>query len=230
MVQKAAVLIIDDETDLIELIRYNLEQNGFSVISATDGEKGLVLAARELPDLIVLDVMLPGMDGLEVCRKLKAEARTARIPVIMLTARGAEPDRVVGLEIGADDYVTKPFSPRELTARIKAHLRRLLLQQEPAKLIRRGEIIIDPARHEVTVGDVPVALTATEFKLLQFLASQPGRVFSRSELIDGVLGRDIAVLDRTIDVHIVSLRKKLKQSGELIETVRGFGYRFSCDE
>lgn len=225
--RKGTVLVIDDEKDLIELIRYNLEKDGFEVKGAVDGESGLALAAQELPDLILLDLMLPGIDGLEVCRMLRSETRTARIPVIMLTARGAESDRVVGLELGADDYVTKPFSPRELTARVKALLRRLSSQKEPPDLIRRGDLKIDLVRREVMCGDAPVSLTATEFRLLQFLASQPGRVFSRSELIDGILGRDVAVLDRTIDVHVVSLRKKLRDSGNLIETVRGFGYRFS---
>ena len=225
--RKGTILVIDDEKDLIELIRYNLEKDGFEVKGAVDGESGLALAAQELPDLILLDLMLPGIDGLEVCRMLRSETRTARIPVIMLTARGAESDRVVGLELGADDYVTKPFSPRELTARVKALLRRLSSQKEPPDLIRRGDLKIDMVRREVTCGDAPVSLTATEFKLLQFLASQPGRVFSRSELIDGTLGRDVAVLDRTIDVHVVSLRKKLRDCGNMIETVRGFGYRFS---
>ena len=224
--RKATVLVIDDETDLVELVRYNLEKDGFKVEGAADGETGLALAAREQPDLILLDVMLPGIDGLEVCRILRSEPRTARIPVIMLTARGAEPDRVVGLELGADDYVTKPFSPRELTARVKAHLRRLSPPKERAELIRRGDLKIDLARREVTCGDTAIGLTATEFKLLHCLASQPGRVFSRSELIDGVLGQNVAVLDRTIDVHVVSLRKKLRSCGDLIETVRGFGYRF----
>lgn len=224
--KRGTILVIDDEEDLVELVRYNLEKDGFAVKGASDGETGLAFAVEEQPDLIVLDVMLPGVDGLEVCRMLRSEPRTAHIPVIMLTARAAEPDRVVGLELGADDYVTKPFSPRELTARVKAHLRRVSLPSEPAELIRRGDLKIDMARREVTCAGNAVNLTATEFKLLQFLASQPGRVFSRTELIDGVLGRDIAVLDRTIDVHVVSLRKKLRDCGSLIETVRGFGYKF----
>ena len=223
---KATVLVIDDETDLIELVRYNLEKEGFGVKSAADGETGLTLAAQEQPDLILLDVMLPGIDGLEVCRTLRSQPRTAHIPLIMLTARGAEPDRVVGLELGADDYVTKPFSPRELTARVKALLRRLAPPRDAGELILRGDLRVDVTRREVACGDVAISLTATEFKLLHFLASQPGRVFSRSELIDGVLGQNIAVLDRTIDVHVVSLRKKLRDCGDMIETVRGFGYRF----
>ncbi len=225
--KRGTVLVIDDEEDLIELVRYNLEKDGFSVKGAADGETGLALAAAEHPDLIVLDVMLPGMDGLEVCRRLRSEPRTARIPMIMLSARGAESDRIVGLELGADDYVTKPFSPRELAARVKAQLRRLSFPNQAAEVIRRGDLNIDLARREVTCAGIPINLTAGEFKLLQFLASQPGRVFSRSELIDGVLGRDIAILDRTIDVHVVSLRKKLRGCGELIETVRGFGYKFT---
>jgi two-component system, OmpR family, alkaline phosphatase synthesis response regulator PhoP len=223
-IKRGNVLVIDDEQDLVELVRYNLEKDGFSVKSALDGETGLSLAVAEHPDLIVLDGMLPGIDGLEVCRRLRSEPRTARIPVIMLSARGAEPDRIVGLELGADDYVTKPFSPRELSARVKARLRRVSTAPE---VIRRGELTVDPIRREVTCGGTPVSLTATEFKFLQFIASQPGRVFSRSELIDGVLGRNIAILDRTIDVHVVSLRKKLRHCGAMVETVRGFGYKFT---
>lgn len=225
--RKGTILVIDDEKDLIELIRYNLEKEGFEVKGAADGENGLAMARQKTPDLILLDLMLPGIDGLEVCRALRSEARTSRIPIIMLTARGTEPDRVVGLELGADDYVTKPFSPRELVARIRALLRRASSPQPPPDIIRRGALVMDLGRREVTCGKTVIDLTATEFKLLQFLASQPGRVFSRSELIDGVLGRDVAVLDRTIDVHMVALRKKLGGCSELIETVRGFGYRFS---
>jgi two-component system, OmpR family, alkaline phosphatase synthesis response regulator PhoP len=225
--KRGTVLVIDDEVDLVELVRYNLEKDGYWVRTAPDGESGLALAVAEQPDLILLDVMLPGIDGLEVCRKLRSEPRTLRIPVIMLTARVAESDKIVGLELGADDYVTKPFSQRELVARVKAQLRRASISIEPAEVIKQGNLRIDMNRREVTCGGIPVSLTATEFKLLQFLASQPGRVFSRSELIDGVLGQNIAILDRTIDVHIVSLRKKLRHCGDLIETVRGFGYKFA---
>jgi two-component system, OmpR family, alkaline phosphatase synthesis response regulator PhoP len=222
---KGTVLVIDDESDIIELIRYNLEKDGFEVRDARDGESGVSLAFNSPPDVILLDLMLPGMDGLEVCRRIRTDARTAGVPIIMLTARGAEPDRIVGLEMGADDYVTKPFSPRELTARIRALLRRTAGKQAEPEIFRRGDLRIDLSRREVNCGESIISVTATEFKLLQFLASRPGRVFSRGELIDGVLGRDVAVLDRTIDVHVVSLRKKLKSCGHQIETVRGFGYR-----
>jgi DNA-binding response OmpR family regulator len=223
---KGTVLVIDDEKDLIELVRYNLDKEGFQVISALDGEAGLALATSELPDAVVVDLMLPGIDGLEVCRRLRTGERTAKIPVIMLTAKASESDRVVGLELGADDYVTKPFSPRELAARLKAVLRRSAPQQAPPDLLRRGGLTIDLARHEVACDGETVTLTATEFRLLQFLAGRPGRVFSRSEIIDGVLGREVAVLDRTVDVHIMSLRRKLGKCGDWIETVRGFGYKF----
>jgi two-component system alkaline phosphatase synthesis response regulator PhoP len=227
---KGTVLVIDDESDLIELIRYNLEKDGFEVRGAGDGESGVSSAFHNPPDVILLDLMLPGMDGLEVCRRIRGDSRTSAVPIIMLTARGAEPDRIVGLEMGADDYVTKPFSPRELTARVKALLRRTTSKEIVSEVFHRGELRIDLARREVICGDSPITVTATEFKLLQFLASRPGRVFSRGELIDGVLGRDVAVLDRTIDVHVVSLRKKLKRCGHLIETVRGFGYRLRESE
>jgi two-component system alkaline phosphatase synthesis response regulator PhoP len=223
---KGTVLVIDDEKDLLELVRYNLEKERFDVICTADGQSGLEIASKHRPDLIVLDLMMPGIDGLEVCRKLRADSRTNRIPVIMLTARATEADRVVGLELGADDYVTKPFSPRELVARVKAILRRTALQEEPPELIRQGPIVLDVKRHEVMCEGQPVSLTATEFRILQFLASRPGRVVSRDEIIDAALGRDTAVFDRTIDVHITGIRKKLGKGGESIETVRGFGYKF----
>jgi two-component system alkaline phosphatase synthesis response regulator PhoP len=223
---KANVLVIDDEKDLVELIRYNLEKEGYKVIGASDGESGLSLAASEKLDLIVVDLMLPGIDGLEVCRLLRKGSETYRIPILMLTAKSSESDRVVGLEIGADDYVTKPFSPRELSARVKALLRRSSeFSQKPA-MITRGVLSINPASHQVTCGDKPIDLTATEYRLLQFLASHPGFVYSRNALIDGALGRDITVLERTIDVHIMSLRRKLGKCGRQIETIRGFGYKF----
>ncbi len=223
---KGTILIIDDEKDLIELVRYNLEKEGFAVKCALNGESGLAAAADDLPDLVLVDVMMPGMDGLEVCGRLRSDARTAAIPIIMLTAKSAESDRVVGLELGADDYVTKPFSPRELAARVKAVLRRTSPQATPSTMIRSGELTIDLTRREVSCEGNGIALTASEFRLLHFLASHPGRVFSRSELIDGALGREISVVDRTIDVHITGLRKKLGNCGDWIETVRGFGYRF----
>ena len=223
------VLVIDDEKDLLELVSYNLEKEGYRIATAENGEAGLEAAARELPDIVIVDLMLPGIDGLDVCRRLRADQRTAGTPVIMLTAKSTETDRVVGLEIGADDYVTKPFSPRELAARIKAVLRRASSRQAPppqSRIIRRGGLTIDFDRRGVRCGGQNIELTATEFRLLQMLAKYPGRVYSRSELIEGALGREIAVVDRTIDVHITSLRRKLGDYGGRIETVRGFGYRF----
>ncbi len=227
---KGRILVIDDEKDLIELVRYNLEKEGFVVRSAQDGESGLSAARKEMPDLIIVDLMLPGIDGLDVCRALRSDTRTARIPVIMLTAKSAESDRILGLELGADDYVIKPFSPRELLARIKAVLRRTSIPQTAAEVIHRGSLTIDMTRRSVTCGEDVIALTATEFRLLQYFASHSGHVFSRAQLIDGAMGRDVTVEDRTIDVHITGLRKKLGDCGDWIETVRGFGYRFRDDE
>lgn len=223
---KGRILVIDDEKDLIELVRYNLEKEGFMVTGAQDGEQGLAAARQELPDVVIIDYMLPGIDGLEVCRSLRSDNRTASIPLIMLTAKSAESDRILGLELGADDYVTKPFSPRELAARIKALIRRASLPQTPPEIIRFGGLAIDSGHREVSCEGVSIPLTATEFRLLQFLAGHPGRVYSRNQLIDHALGRDISVTDRTIDVHITGLRRKLGICGEWIETVRGFGYRF----
>jgi len=225
-VRKNAILVIDDEKDLVELVRYNLEKDGFQVRSALDGESGLATARRDRPDLIIVDIMLPGIDGLEACRQLRSDSRTATIPILMLTAKSAESDRIVGLELGADDYVVKPFSPRELSARIRMLLRRRVSQPSPSAVIRRGELTINVMRCQVSCEGNPVPLTASEFRLLHFLATHPGQVFSRSELIDGALGREISVVDRTIDVHVTGLRKKLGNCGEWIETVRGFGYRF----
>jgi len=223
---KGVILIIDDEEDLIELVRYNLEKEGFEVVGACDGESGLSVAVRTKPDVIIIDVMLPGIDGLEVCRELRGRRETSHVPLVMLTARAAESDRVVGLELGADDYVTKPFSPRELTARIKALLRRTQGFQQATSVIRRGDLAIDLKSHQITCDGTIVGLTATEYRLLQFMASNPGYVFSRNAIIEKVLGRDVTVLDRTIDVHIMALRRKLGKCGEWIETIRGFGYRF----
>jgi len=226
---KKTILAIDDEKDLIDLVRYNLEKEGYQVRGALDGETGLAMALRDRPDVVLVDLMLPGLDGLEVCRRLRADSRTASIPLIILTAKSGESDRVVGLELGADDYVTKPFSIRELTARVRALLRRTAGHQEPPAVLRRGALAIDLERCEAACGDTHVDLTATEFRLLYFLASHPGRVFSRAELIDHVMGRGVEVVDRTIDVHVMAVRKKLGKHGELVETVRGFGYRFRGD-
>ena len=226
---QATVLVIDDEKDVLELLRYNLEKGGFEVVAARDGESGLKAATASPPDAIVLDVMMPGLDGLGVCRRLREESRTARIPIILLTAKAGEADRVVGLELGADDYVVKPFSPRELVARIRALLRRTAPASTESETLRRGDLVVDSGRHEVTWKGKPVVLTATEFKILHYLASRPGRVCPRTEIIDSAFGRDVAVVDRTVDVHVTALRRKLGKGGELLETVRGFGYRFHDD-
>ena len=223
------VLIIDDEKDLLELVRYNLEKEGFDVILASDGQSGLDIATEHRPDVVVLDLMMPGKSGLEVCQQLRADPRTSRMPVIMLTAKVSEADRVVGLELGADDYVSKPFSPRELVARVKAVLRRVTMQSEAPRLIKQGDLTIDVERHEVNYGSSRVSLTATEFRILQHLASRAGKVLSRDEIINASLGQDAAVFDRTIDVHITSIRRKLGRGGSRIETVRGFGYKFVQD-
>jgi two-component system phosphate regulon response regulator PhoB len=220
------ILVIDDERDLIELVRYNLEKGGFDVIGATKAEAGLEIARLNSPDAVILDIMMPGQDGLEVCRQLRADARTARIPVIMLTAKAGEADRVVGLEIGADDYLSKPFSPRELVARVRAILRRSAAVTGASDVIRSGDLVIDVPRHEVAWKGKPVVLTATEFRILHFLAARAGRVCSRTDIIDDALGTDVAVIDRTVDVHVTAIRRKLGKGAELIETVRGFGYKF----
>ena len=223
---KGMVLIIDDEKDLIELVRYNLNKEGFDVLGAGDGESGLSLAVRKKPDVVIIDLMLPGIDGLEVCRTLRSRAETSNIPIIMLTAKASESDRIVGLELGADDYITKPFSPREVAARVKALLRRIQGFQKITSVIRHGRLSIDLNSHEVRCDDKGVELTATEYRLLHFMASHPGHVFSRNSIIENVLGRDVTVLDRTIDVHVMALRRKLGKCSEWIETIRGFGYKF----
>jgi len=224
---KEKILVVDDEDDILELVGFNLSREGFKVISASTGEKALDLVRKEIPDLIVLDLMLPGIDGLEVTRRLKGYIESREIPIVMLTAKGEEADIVTGLELGADDYITKPFSPRVLVARIKAVLRRK--RQEPAlgeDVLRIHDILIHPGRHEVFVNEMPVKLTFTEFGILNFLARRPGWVFTRSQIVDAVRGDDYYVTDRSVDVQIVGLRKKLGDAGKYIETVRGVGYRF----
>lgn len=222
------ILIVEDEPDLLELLRYNLVREGYHVQVADTGEEGLRLARATPPDLLLLDLMLPGMDGLEVCRTLKSRPGTADIPIIMLTARGEESDIVRGLELGADDYVTKPFSPRVLLARIKLVLRRG--QAEPdgngRGTIQAPGLSIDPERHEVLADGKPVDLTATEFRLLAVLATRPGRVFTRQQIIESIHDGFAAVTDRSVDVQVVALRKKLGTVGNHIETVRGVGYRY----
>jgi len=224
------ILVVEDEEDVLELLRYNLDRNGFAVDSATTGEDAIDKARSVEPDLILLDLMLPGLDGLEVCKTLKRDPRTEQIPIVMVTAKGDEADIVAGLEVGADDYVTKPFSPRVLIARVKAVLRRPARSLPPSRseqaIVEAHGVQIDPNRHRVTVKGKPVGLTSTEFRLLYFLAARPGWVFTRYQIVDAVHGQDYPVTDRSVDVQIVGLRKKLGSAGKLIETVRGVGYRF----
>lgn len=221
------ILVVDDEPDLLELVRYNLTQHGYDVTCASSGEEALTQIRSQLPDLVLLDLMLPGVDGLEICKTIKHSTRTAGIPIIILSAREEEADVVTGLELGADDYLTKPFSPRVLQARIKAVLRRQqnVVAEESAVLSRIG-LVIHPGRHEVTLHGVPVPLTFTEFRILSLLVRRPGWVFSRQQIIEAALGHDASVTERAIDVHIVSLRRKLGDVGQAIETIRGVGYRF----
>ena len=222
---KRKILIIEDDRDIVEMLDYNLKEEGYETISALNGEQGIALAGKERPDLIILDIMLPIIDGFEVCRILKNDDRVAHIPIIILSAKSQETDKVVGLELGADDYVTKPFSPRELIARTRAILRRGRAEHINNR-IQRGEITIDRTRHKVTVGGKEISLTSTEFKLLEFMARRPGAVFSRSQILDAVAGDDAVVCDRTVDAHIKSLRHKLGPAKNYIETIRGAGYRF----
>ncbi len=224
------VLVVEDEPDLQELIKYNLSRDGFLVTCTDRGEQALILAGQIQPDLILLDLMLPGMDGLEVCRHLKAATDTAQTPIVMLTAKGEETDVVVGLEMGADDYITKPFSPRVLSARLKAVLRRPIGESHQAadesqRNVTLGPIRITPDRHAVHVDDVAIDLTATEFKLLHLMARRSGRVFTRQQIIDALHDGFAAVTDRSVDVQIVSLRRKLGTAGSWVQTVRGVGYR-----
>jgi len=221
------ILVVDDEEDILELVSYNLTKAGYRVTRVTSGEDAIKSARSKLPDLVLLDLMLPGVDGLEVCNTLKRDHRTANIPVVMLTARGEEADIVSGLELGADDYITKPFSPRVLLARIKAVLRRKMkVPVEEQAVIKLKDLVVHPGRHEVTVRSKQVDLTSTEFRILHILARRPGWVFTRQQIIDGARGEDYAVTDRSVDVHISGLRKKLGPLGAQVETVHGVGYRF----
>lgn len=220
------ILIVEDEPDILELLNYNLAKEGYRVSGATTGEDGLAACRAQTPDLVLLDLMLPGMDGLEVCRELKGDAKTRAIPVVIITARGEESDVVAGLELGADDYVTKPFSPRVLVARVRSVLRRRAPAAEEAKPLRAQNLEIHPGRHEVLVDGQPVELTPTEFRLLHYLARRPGWVFTRNQIVQAVRGDDYPVTERSVDVQIFGLRKKLGKAEECIETVRGVGYRF----
>jgi two-component system phosphate regulon response regulator PhoB len=220
------VLVVEDEKDIVDLIEHHLRQSGFSVITALDGPSGLERAKKEHPSFIILDLMLPEMGGKDICRALKSNPSTQSIPILMLTAKAEEVDRIVGFELGADDYVTKPFSPKELVLRVKAILRRKEIPPEGAKIIRIGDLLIDIDRHHVSVKKSPLRLTSTEFKLLVELASKKGRVLSRGHLLDKVWGYTCEGYARTVDTHVRRLREKMGPSGELIETIRGVGYRF----
>ncbi len=224
---KQKILVVDDEEDILELLKFNLSREGYQVLCAVSGEQALRLVRSENPDLIMLDLMLPGIDGLEVTRRLKNDPDTKNLPIVMLTAKGEEADIVTGLELGADDYITKPFSPRILIARIRAVLRRRIKgQTEETSVLRIHDLEIDPGRHEVLVNEKPVQLTFTEFGILNYLARRPGWVFTRFQIVEAVRGEDHPVTDRSVDVQIVGLRKKLGPAGKYIETVRGVGYRF----
>jgi two-component system phosphate regulon response regulator PhoB len=221
------ILIVEDEKDIAELIAFNLEEEGFEIVSASSGEEGLTKAVSEKPDLVLLDIMLPGINGLDVCRVMKSDDKTRHIPIMMLTARNDDVDIITGLEIGADDYVTKPFSPRVLTARIRAILRRGKTGDTiGSRLITFGDMVIDEGRHQVLIHDKPIGLTLTEFNLLVILADKPGWVFSRSQLIDNLREGHHVITDRAIDVQVTNLRKKLGKFGQFVQTVRGVGYRF----
>lgn len=224
---KKSVMIVEDEEDIFKLLQYNLTREGFDVDGMSRGDGAVDAIARRKPDLVLLDLMLPGMGGLEICRLLKGKPETAGIPVVMLTAKGEESDVVVGLQMGADDYVVKPFSMKVLLARLQAVLRRR--EQVPVladAILKVHDLTINPGRHEVLCGKSAVELTVSEFRVLHFLARRPGWVFTREQIVDGVKGLDYAVTDRAVDVQMVSLRRKLGKRGDLIETVRGVGYRF----
>jgi two-component system phosphate regulon response regulator PhoB len=223
---KSNILVVDDEDDIRELIRYNLAREGYHVTTADNGENALKEIRNRRPDAVILDLMLPGMDGLEVCRTLKQSSEMSQMPIIMLTAKGEDADMVTGLEMGADDYIVKPFSPRVLCARVKAVLRRKSSHANVQETLQFAGILIQPEQHSVRLDGKPVELTATEFKLLHVLARRPGWVFSRDQIVDSVRGADADVTSRSVDVHVVALRRKLATYGPCVETVRGVGYRF----
>jgi two-component system phosphate regulon response regulator PhoB len=222
------ILVVDDEPDLVELVRFNLKEAGYQVESARSGREALQCLRQRVPDLLVLDLMLPDVAGTEICRQVRSDPRLKGLPILMLTAKSEEVDRIVGFELGADDYVTKPFSPRELTLRVRALLRRASGEEERAGgVLEQGGLVLDVERHRCLVAGEELLLTAKEFRLLETLMRRPGRVMTRERLLDEVWGADITVTARTIDTHLKRLREKLGQSGDLIETVRGVGYRFA---
>jgi len=227
---KEKILVVDDEEDILELVRFNLSREGHDVLCADSGEKALELLRSKPVDLMVLDLMLPGIDGFSVAEQVKNDPRFRHVPIVMLTAKGSEADVVAGLELGAEDYVTKPFSPRVLVARIQKVLHRIC--QAPVErqdLIQHDELVIDVRKHEVTITGIPVSLTYTEFEVLILLSSRPGWAFTRSQIVDSVRGYNYSVTDRSVDVQIVGLRRKLGAYGQYIETLRGIGYRFKED-
>lgn len=224
---KESILIIEDEEDILELLKHTLSKEGYELKGVTSGEEGLKQARAALPSLIVLDLMLPGLGGLDVCRLLRGDPKTMHIPIVMLTAKGEEADIVTGLEMGADDYITKPFSPRILLARLRTVLRRKSAQPvDETDTVKIHEITILPGRHEVLVKSKPIELTPTQFRILHLLARRPGWVFTRYQIVDGIRDDESIVTDRSVDVQIVGLRKKLGSAGKYVETVRGVGYRF----
>jgi two-component system phosphate regulon response regulator PhoB len=229
-VAKATIMVVEDDQDIRELISYNLGKEGYTVVPAESGEQALKLIETTNPDIIILDIMLPGMDGIEVLRNLKQGSRHAAVPVIMATAKSEDSDIITGLELGADDYIAKPFSPKVLIARVRSLLRRTQSRISEAKamdeVVQIGPIVLDTGRHEVTLEGKPVDLSATEFAILEFMMRNPGWVFSRNQIIDAVKGKDYPVTERSVDVQILGLRKKLGPAGNRIETVRGVGYRF----
>jgi phosphate regulon transcriptional regulator PhoB len=226
------ILIVEDEHDVVKLLKYNLEKEGFKVNYTTEGSLALAEIRRDEPDLVILDLMLPGLDGLEICRQLRRNEKYSSLPLLMLTARGEEADRVVGLEMGADDYVTKPFSMRELIARVRALLRRREPLGSPKATLQRGNLVIDPSAHNVTTSGRRIELSALEFRLLHHLASHPGMVFSRDQLLDRVWGNERTVTPRSVDVYVRRVREKIEpepQTPTYIQTVHGVGYRFAAE-
>lgn len=224
---KETILVVDDEEDILNLVEYNLTRENYKVHCVETGEEALEAARSLHPDLMLLDLMLPGVDGLEVCKKLKYNPDTAKIPIIMLTAKGEETDIITGLEVGADDYISKPFSPKILLARVRATLRRgvKVKQPEPTDIIKIHELVIDPGKHKVYLNNSEIELTYTEFRLLQLMAQRPGWVYSRYQIVEALRGDDYPVTERSVDVQVVGLRKKLGSVGKYIQTVRGVGYR-----
>lgn len=229
MTLRARILVIEDDKDIVELVRYNLEKEGYQVTACSEGATGLAQVRKSAPDLVILDLMLPKLSGLEICKEIRRDERLGRLPILILTARGDEPDRVVGLELGADDYVTKPFSPRELMARVKALLRRVQPPGEDAKLLEIGALRVDPISYRAQREGKTLPLSTLEFRLLYYLASRPNRVFSRDQLLDAVWGTDRFVTPRSVDVYVRRLREKVERNPErpeYLKTVRGAGYLF----